>query len=322
MNRMHYYDYIEEKLHILALRVETGGKLNLLSLHNHSENFYLYFFNSLFGWQLENLNNKLQNVEAIDLIDTTNKILVQVSSTNTKHKVESALIKPILDSYKDYTFKFISISKNADNLRKMNFKNPYGLKFDPKEDIYDTYSILKIIFSLDAAKLKLIYQFVKLELGDEIDIAKFDYNLAMIINVLSKVNWDQIDEDSQTNSFEIERKMSFNNLESARYIIEDYKIHSGRLDQKYSEFDSLGVNKSSSVLWNIRKEYLQNMKKKKSDELFECVIDNIQDKIIQSANFILIPIDELELCINILVVDAFIRCKIFENPDKYQYVTS
>jgi len=29
--------------------------------------------------------------------------------------------------------------------------------------------------------------------------------------------------------------------------------------------------------------------------------------------------NELELCINILIVDAFIRCKIFENPERYNY---
>jgi hypothetical protein len=28
------------------------------------------------------------------------------------------------------------------------------------------------------------------------------------------------------------------------------------------------------------------------------------------------------LCVNILVVDAFVRCKIFENPDSYNYAST
>ncbi|EGQ98798.1 hypothetical protein VCHE39_1684 [Vibrio cholerae HE39] len=52
--------------------------------------------NLLYGYELENLNKVLQNVEAIDLIDHKNKIIIQVSSTCTKNKVESALEKEII----------------------------------------------------------------------------------------------------------------------------------------------------------------------------------------------------------------------------------
>mgnify|MGYP001567465319 CR=1 FL=1 len=123
-------------------------------------------------------------------------------------------------------------------------------------------------------------------------------------------------------SFEIERKIDFNHLVSAKNIINDYNVYYNRLDKIYSEFDTSGVNKSSSVLATIRREYTKNSKNKKDDELFYVIIDNVQGKVIQSANFNKIPIDELELCINILVVDAFIRCKIFENPKNYKYATT
>ena len=42
------------------------------------------------------------------------------------------------------------------------------------------------------------------------------------------------------------------------------------------------------------------------------VIDAVIEKTQNSMNYQPIPIDELELCVNILVVDAFIRCKIFK----------
>jgi hypothetical protein len=322
MNRTPYFDYIEEKLNLLALRINKRGKLNILDLHVHSENFYLHFFNNLFGWKLENLNKSQQNQEAIDLIDHTNKFIIQISATNTKTKIESALSKDILKKYPAYHFKFISISKDATDLRKSTFSNPHNLAFVPKDDIYDTASILNDIISLNVVKQKQIYQFIKEELGNEIDVVKLDSNLASVINILSKEDWDNTENPSQINSFEIDRKINHNNLVNSKLIINDYSMHYGRVDKIYTEFDALGLNKSNSVLCNIRKEYIKAKGILNDDSLFFEVIQKVQEKIQSSANYIQTPIDELELCVNILVVDAFIRCKIFENPENYNYATT
>ena len=59
----------------------------------HSENFYRDFINLLYGWSLENANNRLQNIEAIDLIDDNVKLIVQVSATATKTKINNSLSK-------------------------------------------------------------------------------------------------------------------------------------------------------------------------------------------------------------------------------------
>jgi len=167
MNRNTYYNVIEEKLHTLAYRIITGGKLNMLSLHLHSEGFYQHFFNLLYGYNLTNLNQESQNVEAIDLIDHDNKIMIQVSSTSTKQKIESALSKEKLKEYQEYRFKFISIAKDATNLRDKTYKNPYSIKFDTLEDIYDIRSFLNTILSLDIDKFKAVHEFILKELGEE-----------------------------------------------------------------------------------------------------------------------------------------------------------
>ena len=178
MNRTEYYKYIEDKLHILARKITTKGKLNLLDLHIHSENFYLHLFNLLYNYNLENLNQSLQNVEAIDLVDHVNKIIIQVSSTNTKQKIELTLEKEIVKKYSNYTFKFISIAEDATNLRKKTFTNPHFISFNPHKDIYDITSILSKILSLDIDKQKEIYRYIQKELGNEIDIIKLESNLA------------------------------------------------------------------------------------------------------------------------------------------------
>ncbi|EOG6907628.1 SMEK domain-containing protein, partial [Flavobacterium psychrophilum] len=125
MNRTLYFNYIVDKIGILSYNINQKGKLNILDLHNHSENFYSYFLSKVFGWELVNLNPIQQNIEAIDLIDHKNKIVLQVSATNTKQKLESSLSKKIISKYSSYTFKFVLISKESTDLIKGTFLNPH-----------------------------------------------------------------------------------------------------------------------------------------------------------------------------------------------------
>lgn len=322
MNSMVYFDYIEEKLHTLSVRIAAKGKLNLLDIHGHSENFYLHLLNIIYGYELVNLNNQQHNVEAIDLVDTKNKILVQVSATSNKQKIESSLSKEILKQYSGYTFKFISISKDASDLRKKTYKNPYSINFTPDKDIYDVCYILNDIRGKEIGDIERIYEFIKKELGGNIDRVRLDSNLAIIINILSKEQWEEMDTTIDVNSFEIERKITANDLKIKKYTIREYSIYHAKVDQKYSEFDSMGVNKSKSVLASIHRLYLDFKNSNDADTIFSLVIEKIKEKVLNSTNFEQIPIDELELCVDILVVDAFIRCKIFENPEGYSYATS
>lgn len=322
MNRVVYFNYIEEKLNFLAFRIEGRGKLNILDVHLHSENFYLHLFNLLYSYKLDNLNDDLQNVPAIDLIDHENNTIIQVSATCTKQKIESSLKKDIIKDYKHYSYKFISISKDASDLRKQTISNPHNITFDPKKDIFDIKSILTYINTRSSQEMYNIYQFIKEELGDEISINKLDSNLATVINILAKEQWDEANISSTVNSFEIDRKISYNQLEDSKGIIEEYCIYYKKVDEKYSEFDEMGLNKSNSVLATIRREYLKNKSISNANELLYKIIDNVKDIVLTSKNFNEIPIDELELCVDILVVDAFTRCKIFENPLGYNYANT
>ena len=322
MIRPDYFNVIEERLNLLAERIKSRGRLNMLELNIHAESFYQHFLNELFGWAVLNENEIKQNAEAIDLVDHTNKLILQVSATASKQKIESSLSKDTIKNYKEYTFKFVSIARDADELRKETFKTPHGITFNPASDIIDKNSILSKIRGLNINDQERIYKFIKKELINEIDPLKLESNLATVINILSKEDWNKKEPISQINSFEIERKITHNNLNSAKIIIDDYYLHYSRVDKIYTEFDSQGSNKSSSVLSTIRQEYAKLKSSLTDDELFFNIVSKVQEKVLNSSNYTSIPFDELELCINILVVDAFIRCKIFENPEDYNYATT
>ncbi|MCI5165140.1 MAG: hypothetical protein D3903_03355 [Candidatus Electrothrix sp. GM3_4] len=313
MNRQENFNFIEEKLSFLAFRIEMRGGLNILDLNLHSENFYLHFFNLLFDWNLQNLNTVEKNSAGIDLIDTANKIIVQVSATATRQKVESALSKN-LSKYNDYNFKFISISKDAKRLREQTFSNPHNLTFSPATDIFDTSSLLSIISTMDIDQQRGIYKFLKKELRSEPDPEKIESNLTTIIKLLSKEDWSQGTMGFEIIPYDIEIKISYNQLEKSKVLIDDYKVHYHRIDKVYSEFDKQGVNKSISILNGIRTEYLALGKNLSPDHCFFSIFDKVIHKIRDSANYTAIPDEELTLCVQILVVDAFIRCKIFKNP--------
>ena len=318
MNRTRYYNYIEEKLNFLAYRIEKRGKINLLDLNIHSETFFAELFNILYNYNLVNLNSIKQNVEGIDLVDTKNKVIIQVSATCTKEKIENSLNKVIYLFYQGYNFKFISISKEVSNkLRAIEFKNPYNLIFNSQEDILDSTKLLGYILSLGIDKQKILFEFIKKELEEEINTVKVDSNLATIINILAEEDLDLKNTKINTTTFVIEDKINYNDLNGVRELINDYKIFSVKLDQKYTEFDREGINRSTSILQIIRRQYIKlRNEKKDSEEVFYGVVENIIKIIEESSNYRVLPFEELEMCVDILVVDAFMRCKIFENPEE------
>ena len=323
MNRSNYFNYIEEKLNLLSYRITIRGKINLLDLNIYSETFFAELVSLLLKVRLLNVNLIKQNTEGIDLIDEKNKIIAQVSSTCTKQKIESTLSKQIFQDYLNYRFKFIAIAGDAHSLRNKVFTNPHNARFSSTEDIYDIKSLLDIVLNLQVKEQRAVYEFLRNELGNTIDVIKVDTNLASIINILSKEDLAEVIDSPEINSFEILRKIEYNNLLSIQPTIDDYKIYYSRLDEKYKEFDKQGANKSLSVLAVIRRQYSKLLSAKQDPhEMFFSIIDNIIELIKSSKNYVEIPYEELEMCVSILVVDAFIRCKIFKNPEGYKHVVT
>jgi len=321
MNRSFYFNYIEEKLSVLAYRIETRGKINLLELNIHSESFFADLLNVVYGLSFKNLNPISHNFEGIDLIDEDNKIVGQVSSTCTKQKIENSLSKKMLEKFKDYKFKFISIAKDAENQRQNTFTNPYSLAFEPSVDIIDIVAIIESVLYLLVDEQKMVFELVRSELGNDIQEISIASNLATIVDILARDNLSVVPNSPTINTHKIEEKIIFNDLAEVRALINEYKVFYSKLDEIYSEFDKQGINKSISVLRRIHSQYVKLSSTSKSPRsLFYAIIAAISTDIVNSVNHIEIPIEELEMCTNILVVDAFVRCKIFENPEGYNHV--
>lgn len=189
MNRQRYYNEISEWLEILSIRIKTNGKLNVLDLNIHAETFYRDLLNCIYGYQLESANVSSANMAAIDLVDSENKIVIQVSSTATKQKIESTLAKDKISEYaaKNYEIKFLFIADEAQKLRSDKFSNPHKISFSPQEDIIDKISLLTSISQLSINSFGKIHELFTGEFGG-VQNAKENNTNYLSDKIISKIN--------------------------------------------------------------------------------------------------------------------------------------
>lgn len=315
MKSKEYFDLCINKLAVLAHEVELRNSVNILDLNIYCEDFFARLLNLLFGHTLTNMNATQQNAASIDLIDKTNKVILQVSSTATQNKVQTALSHTTLKSYSGYNFRFVSISKDASDLKKKTFQNPNGLVFSAADDIIDLKTISALLLHKPPSKLQQIYSFLREELSQRDPLPPSETNIAALIKILGNEDLNPAAQNGVPIPFLIEDKIQFNNLDVASELIETYAIYQPRIDKLYASFDVVGKNRSTSVLGMFRATYLKLKKAgSKNDDLFFEIVESVMEMVKNSSNYSPIPAEELELCIQVLAVDAFMRCRIFKNP--------
>lgn len=327
MNRQRYYDYIAEKLEVLSYRITSNGKLNLLHLNIHSETLYRDMLNILYEYNLEPSNIGKANAEAVDLIDEDKKVVIQVSSTATKAKINSTLEKDKIKELAgaDYSIKFVFVANEAKSLRGNTYNNTHNITFDPSTDIWDKITLLEKISQLTIDRMTLVHDLIQNEFGERPNPLKLSSNLAAIVNFLSKENLDDVPNKIQLNDYGIEEKIEFNELiDIKESTFDEYKIYYGILDRIYREFIREGSNKTVSVLRKITSFYEKEVLNKESTnvEKFLNIIGKVEEHVLKSELVREIPEEEIDMCIRIIVVDAFVRCKIFKNPRGYNHVTA
>lgn len=149
--------------------------------------------------------------------------------------------------------------------------------------------------------------------------------LSQAINALANIDMDEeLIESVNMQSFNISEKISYNAIQENRYLIEEYKVYDGKIDSLYNELEKSGSFKKDKLLRTIRTVYLRLKGKytlNSSNEL-ESIREN-SDKIMNDIqNFLFKEIEKTELDIHddafiaipIIIVDAFMRCKILEKP--------
>lgn len=319
MNRDIYIAKIKTLLNILKSEIKDSGKLNLLDINVHAEDFFRDLLNLIYGWQLQNLNQWNLNAAGGDLWYDYGKIVIQVSSTATKDKIQSSIDKLSAEQFAGYRFKFLRIDGDVIKLRKELYNTHDDIVFNPSVDIIDISTLLNDITHLDIDCLRRVCELCEKEIVP-LDTPKVtETDLAIVVKALATnvKNWSK---ERRPIGFDVDKKIDFNHLEGKRRLINDYKLYIGRLNAVYGEFVDNATDYSFIILQTLSDMYSGYLGQFESNALFDKIVDNTRELALKSKSAKDIPVDRVNVCINVIVVDAFIRCRIFEDPEGYSYV--
>ena len=145
---------------------------------------------------------------------------------------------------------------------------------------------------------------------NKITQAKQPSILARVVRELSTTRYDSTS-GKVTLPFTIDDKISFNDVERYRGIIEKYAPYAQvYLDKLYNELEA---NQLATVLSVLNDLYLMS---RRSGQSADDTLDLVQDRLIErlSREGALEYSEDLEMCSRIVIVDGFMRCKILEEP--------
>jgi len=125
-------------------------------------------------------------------------------------------------------------------------------------------------------------------------------------------------------AFEIEAKLDYNHIKRHRALIDEYKVFYTKVNSLYQTLEREGSFKKDNLLRNVRQVYLQVMGayvgdstspmdliQKNSDAIFDEVVETLTDKATEKYEGYE---EDISFGVPIVAVDAFIRCKILEEP--------
>lgn len=185
------------------------------------------------------------------------------------------------------------------------------------EEIYPT-SLLKIWKSEHEKKMLELISNKNL-------LSRHPLSLNRVINLIGEKMDDVLDLTETENAPDTDLKIDFNNINRYKSIIREFAPYQGKLNKIYEEIEKQGSTKKELVLHNIKRVYL-NIKSEYSnfeeikinaDKILDKVIEKILDNINNAPNK-LNEFDQetIDFSLMIVIVDAFMRCNILEEPPK------
>ncbi len=156
-------------------------------------------------------------------------------------------------------------------------------------------------------------------------LSKHPLALNKVINAIGSRMDDVLDLPDTENAPSTETKILFNNVKRYESVIREFAPYQAKLNKIYEIIEKEGSTKKEMVLHNIKRIYLNAKSQYKdieeirssADIILDNVIETIWDNVDNAPNK-LNELDQetIEFSLMIVVVDAFMRCNILEEPPK------
>lgn len=151
-------------------------------------------------------------------------------------------------------------------------------------------------------------------------------NPSMLINAIQAISEIDLSSYPETATLHIvdpREKIQYNSLKRNAILIEEYKVFHTKINTLYDELEYQGSLKKEKLLKNIKLMYDQAkgryvkdalepivIIRQHSDDIFDAVLDAMEQRLGDSGLWQ----EDIFLGIRIIAIDAFIRCKILEEP--------
>lgn len=156
-------------------------------------------------------------------------------------------------------------------------------------------------------------------------LSKHPLALNKVINVIGSKIEEVLDLPDTANAPNTETKILFNNVKRYESVIREFAPYQVKLNKIYEIIEKEGSTKKELVLHNIKRIYLRIKSeystleeiRNNADIILDKVIENIWDNVEKAPN----KLDEfdqetIDFSLMIVIVDAFMRCNILEEPPK------
>lgn len=263
---------ISKKLSLLKFHIHN---MNLLSLRNAniiSEDFFAGFLNTLYGYNLKNINHFIPNHDTIDLVDEELKYCIQVTYDNTAEKITST-IKQFIDKkyYERYDKLDFLILKDKKNHTK-SFETGGIFEFSPTKNILDIDFLIKEIGKQDVSVLISICTFLESNLNDIAPTVglKFKIETEDIKNILlvfKKYKSEITEGSNASEDYKFKPNLSVKN--KLNKVTEDYFEDAIKAD--YKDFKKID-------------EFLENPRNEEFVEIYYDIAKDIKNKLIAKSS--------------------------------------
>lgn len=150
----------------IEIDVRNLNHQNLNDLNVISEPLIGKLFNLIFDYNLKPTSSLSKNFPCLDLIDTHNKISIQVTSDRTKKKIQKTIdcfyANKFFEEY-DRLIVFVLGERQKDY---RNLELPKEISFDPNEDIIDFKMLLRFVSVLNIDTMDKVIRALDAEIFD------------------------------------------------------------------------------------------------------------------------------------------------------------
>lgn len=157
---------------------------------------------------------------------------------------------------------------------------------------------------------------------------KMNNNPSMLkntINAIADLNFENFDISEVRNAFNPQSKIDYNAVGRNASLINEYKIYHKKINSLYDELELQGSIKKEKLLGFVKLIYLEvvgkytlnssnriSLIRENADNIIDDVYDKLNEKVRESDFWE----EDIILGIRLIMVDAFMRCKILEEPVK------